>query len=66
MTHKTQLIPGSDPRNWKVKCSCGWAFSTTQKGCNQMRMFHTREDSPYRWDDPRRVNLPDTRWYCAA
>ena len=54
MTHSLSFLPGDHPRNHVVRCSCGWAYSSTYKDIRLRGKEHVSEDNQFDWHDERR------------
>lgn len=61
MKHATTFTKGTDARNHVVRCSCGWAYSSTFLACRERTVDHVSENNYLRWTDPRRILQDDTR-----
>ena len=62
LTHDTgkdddnRYFKGRDARNHVVRCTCGWAYSSTHLDCKSHGLDHVVEFNPRRWDDPKRYD----------
>ena len=59
MEHTLEFIAGTDPRNHVVKCSCGWAFSSTYKGVRERGQTHQEvfAEEERKFNDPLRKTV---------
>lgn len=61
--HELRYENGTDARNHVVRCSCGWAFSSTYHDTRKRGNLHTHvfHDEDRKWNDPRRqILMPPT------
>lgn len=59
MKHATTFTKGTDARNHVIRCSCGWAYSSTFVACRERADGHAEENNYLRWTDPRRLLQDD-------
>lgn len=54
--HALNYTKGSDPRNHVVRCSCGYAFSSTYLAVRMRGAVHVRRfaEEHRTWADPKR------------
>lgn len=57
ISHELTHIKGTDARNHVVRCTCGWAYSSTHLDCKSRALNHVIEYNVRRWDDPRRYDM---------
>jgi hypothetical protein len=59
--HTLRFKHGTDPRNFTVRCICGWAYSGTYRTVRERGMTHqfAFQGEARAWNDPRRTaNMP--------
>lgn len=56
-THSLTYKPGTDVRNWSVRCTCGWAHGSTLVMCQNRGSLHQRvfKNEARAWNDPLRM-----------
>lgn len=62
LTHDTgkdkndRYLTTRNARNHIVRCTCGWAYSSTHLECRALGLVHVIEYNPRRWDDQKRYD----------
>lgn len=65
VNHKLRYTTGSDPRNYVVRCKCGWSYSGTYRAVHKRGPMHVEifANEPLRWNDKgRQAEMPQV-WY---